>query len=83
MLQQKVQPTTRSKEDSVATWKESVAIQSSVSTIHLYLFSLILHYTVFMYGIFAGIGSLQGDVLGFQTSLLGPMTRISSFSIYN
>ena len=83
MLQQKVQSTTRSKEDSVATWKESVATQSLVSTIHLYLFSLILHYIVFMFGILAGMGSLQGDVLGFQTSLLGSMTRISTFSIYD
>ena len=29
-LQQKVQPTTRSKEDSVTTWKESIVTQSSV-----------------------------------------------------
>ena len=33
MLQQKVQPVTRSKEDFVATWKEYVATQSSVSAI--------------------------------------------------
>ena len=33
MLQQKVQPTTRSKEDSVVAWKESVATQSLVSAI--------------------------------------------------
>ena len=33
MLQQKVQPATRSKEDSVLTWKESIATQNSVSAI--------------------------------------------------
>ena len=33
ILQQKVQPTTRIKEDYVATWKEFVATQSLVSTI--------------------------------------------------
>ena len=33
MLQQKVQPATKTKEDSVATWKEFVTTQSSVSAI--------------------------------------------------
>ena len=33
MLQQKVQPATRSKEDSAATWKDSVTTQSSVLAI--------------------------------------------------
>ena len=33
MLQQKVQVATRSKEDSITTWKESVVTQSSVSAI--------------------------------------------------
>ena len=33
MLQQNVQPAIRIKEDYVATWKESVATQSSFSTI--------------------------------------------------
>ena len=33
MLQQKVQPATRINEDYVATWKESVATQSSALAI--------------------------------------------------